>query len=69
MTRKDEIIQHAIKKYPRFAERRIGVIEGAEWADKTMIEKALNWLKEQKEMVGVSFQDEFYERFKQAMEE
>lgn len=42
---------------------------GAAWADKTMIGKALNWLKEQEETVGVSFQDDFYERFKQAMEE
>lgn len=42
---------------------------GAVWADKTMIGKALNWLKEQEETVGVSFQDDFYERFKQAMGE
>ena len=50
-------------------------IEMAKWADEhprkglVDIEKALNWLKEQKEMVGVSFQDDFYERFKKAMEE
>ena len=34
-----------------------------------MIEKACEWLKEQKEMVGISFQDDFIERFKKAMEE
>ena len=41
--------------------------EGAEWADETMIEKACNWLREQKEMIGVSFQEDFIERFKMAM--
>lgn len=33
MTRKEEIIQAAIKEFPRFAERRIGFIIGATWAD------------------------------------
>jgi hypothetical protein len=32
------------------------------------IEKAINWLKEQKEMVGISFQEDFIERFKNYME-
>ena len=41
--------------------------EGAEWADETMIEKACNWLREQKEMIGISFQEDFIERFKMAM--
>lgn len=45
MTRKEEIIQTAINKNPRFAERRIGFIAGAEWADKTLTEKACAWLK------------------------
>lgn len=34
MTREEEIIQESIKKHPRFAERRVGFIDGAEWADK-----------------------------------
>ena len=33
MTRKEEIIQAAIKESPRFAERRVGFITGAMWAD------------------------------------
>ena len=41
--------------------------KGAEWADETMIEKACNWLREQKEMIGISFQEDFIERFKMAM--
>lgn len=32
MIRKEEIQQEAIKQYPRFAERRIGFIAGADWA-------------------------------------
>lgn len=33
MTRKEEIIQAAIKEFPRFAERRVGFIAGAMWSD------------------------------------
>lgn len=33
MTREEQIIQESIKKYPRFPERRIGFIDGAQWAD------------------------------------
>ena len=31
------------------------------------IEKAISWLKEQNEMVGVSFQEDFLERFQNYM--
>lgn len=41
--------------------------EGAKWADVTMIKNACNWLREQKEMIGISFQEDFIERFKMAM--
>lgn len=41
--------------------------KGAEWADETMIENACKWLIEQKEMIGISFQEDFIERFKMAM--
>lgn len=34
MTREEQIIQESIKKYPRFPERRIGFIDGIQWADK-----------------------------------
>lgn len=32
------------------------------------IEKAISWLKEQDEMIGVSFQEDFLERFQKYME-
>ena len=31
------------------------------------IKKAISWLKEQNEMIGVSFQEDFLERFKNYM--
>lgn len=46
---------------------QIGVLDGVRFADETMIEKACNWLREQKEMIGISFQEDFIERFKIAM--
>lgn len=33
------------------------------------IEKAISWLKEQDEMVGISFQEDFLERFQNHMKE
>lgn len=33
------------------------------------LDKVCKWLKEQEEMIGVSFQEDFYERFRKAMEE
>jgi hypothetical protein len=41
---------------------------GARWADKTMIERACEWLKHQEEIIGVSSEEDFIERFKEAME-
>ena len=46
---------------------QIGVLDGVRFADETMIEKACNWLREQKEMVGISFKEDFIERFKLEM--
>ena len=34
-----------------------------------IIEKACEWLRDQKEMIGISFTEDFIERFKKAMEE
>ena len=45
-----------------------GFIEGAKWADETIIDKACEWLLYQEEMIGISFEDDFIERFKKAME-
>ena len=83
MTRKEEITRESWKRYPNSPERNFGTGDyeypeyhdaereafeaGAEWADKTMIEKAIQWL----------FENVFYypdesdkvELFRKAMEE
>lgn len=42
-----------------------GFEKGAEW----MIEKAVEWFKNQKEEIGISWYDDFEIRFRKAMEE
>lgn len=37
------------------------------YKEEQRIEKACNWLREQKEMISISFQEDFIERFKMAM--
>ncbi len=49
MTREEQIIQESIKKYPRFPERRIGFIDGAQWEHKRLVEKARKWLSNNKD--------------------
>ena len=50
MTRKEEIMQEANTRYsvshPFIDIAKESFIEGAQWADKTMIKKACEWLKE-----------------------
>lgn len=41
----NEIVQESIKRHPRFADKRVGFIDGAEWMQKTMIEKACEYAK------------------------
>lgn len=45
MTRREEIKQKALSKYPQGTNRYNKFIEGAKWADKTMIDKACEWAK------------------------
>ena len=60
MTRKEEIRQEAHRKYPYeggtkglICENSIPIfIQGAEWADKTMIEKACQWFNLHFRQVG-----------------
>ena len=72
MTRKEEILQ-AARDYVgsvTFSSPSdvIHFENGAKWADEhPNLEKACNWLREQKEMIGISFQEDFIERFKMAM--
>lgn len=46
MTREEEILQVANENYSGYSERRLGFIAGAEWADKTMLDRACEWLAE-----------------------
>ena len=53
---------------PTFEETMKDVQVYNAYKEKQWIEKACNWFREQKEMIGISFQEDFIERFKQAME-
>lgn len=77
MTCEEQIIQESIKKYPRFPERRIGFIDGAQWEHKRLVEKASKWLinsfdhlhNEYHRKLEFGNQEVFIEAFKKAMEE
>ena len=90
MKRREEIEREAKQKYPYeegtkglICENSIPIfIQGAEWADKTMINKACEWLKEHiYEYIAVGNTDfgkpydihlcdeELFEDFRNAMEE
>ena len=45
MKRKEEILQVANENYSGYSERRLGFIAGANWADKTMLDRAENYLR------------------------
>lgn len=87
MTRDEEIIETAKFIYspssgiPQSLPMRVGFIEGAKWADKTMIEKACKWLKENIDLVAMDtvnarsgyheivMMNDFERKFREAMEE
>lgn len=52
---------------PTFEETMKDVQTYNAYKEEQWIEKACNWLREQKEMIGISFQEDFIERFKMAM--
>lgn len=52
---------------PTFEETMKDVQTYNEYKSKQWLEKACSWLREQKEMIGISFQEDFIERFKMAM--
>jgi tRNA/tmRNA/rRNA uracil-C5-methylase (TrmA/RlmC/RlmD family) len=60
MTR-DEQIENEARRVSYNIDEYSSFIQVAEWADKTMIEKACEWLLNQEEMIGVSFEDDFIE--------
>ena len=69
MKRIEQIKSLAEANYPYDQILRNAFIMGARIADKTMVDNAIKWLKTQDEMIGISFQDDFIERFRDAMEE
>ena len=65
MTRKEEIKKKALSKYPQGTNRYNKFIEGAKWADKTMLERILSYHK----TVHPTFFEHFGEEIRKAMEE
>lgn len=49
--------------------KRDAFIDGAQWMQSELIEKAVEWFKNQKEEIGISWYDDFEIRFREAMEE
>lgn len=72
ITREEEIIETSKLIYspssgvPQSLSMRVGFIEGAKWADKTIIEKACKWLLEGGYFINNT---ETIDDFKRAMEE
>lgn len=73
ITRQEERKQAAQQRYDGESQYQVAkaqaFLTGARWADKTMIDKACEWLRHQEEMIGISFEEDFIERFRKAMEE
>ena len=75
--RKDALVKYLFeeKGYPitlngellHWDELNKHLAEYNKWKKDSFIEKAISWLKEQDEMIGVSFQEDFLERFKDYM--
>jgi len=79
MEREEEILQVANENYSDYSERRLGFIAGANWADKTMLDRACKWLNKvffqnpfltKKGIVSGKYDtmEEFITTFRQAME-
>lgn len=83
MTRKEEIVNQAVKEQSQLyqpPEWRAGFIAGANWADKTMLDRACEWLKENIDLYSdtafsiksgypeITLTDNFETAFRQAME-
>ena len=64
MTRKEEIKQKALSKYPQGTNRYNKFIEGAKWADKTFFERMLKYF----EVEHPTFFEHFGDEFRKAME-
>lgn len=78
MTREEQIEQQKFVFYESCSDEDVakskGFVDGAKWADKTMIEKACKWLKDNIENYYyledcVEYFDEMIEDFRKSMEE
>ena len=85
MTRKEEILKQVVKEQSKSQlfesiDWRAGFIEGAKWADKTMIDKTIKWIKENIDLVAMDtvsarsgyheivMMNDFEQKFREAME-
>lgn len=80
MTRQEQIEKEA-HRVSNNGDEYTSFIQGAEWADKTMIEKACKWLKENIDLVAMDtvnarsgyheivMMNDFERKFREAMEE
>lgn len=83
--RKALMDKEAFRLYPTFVQDREIFRRGFEYADNNpdnesfnkrlelekedWLDKACEWLSQQEELVGISFEKDFYERFKKHMED
>ena len=69
MTREEEIDNEAKRNFFLTKEEEIAFLIGAEWADRTMIGKAYEWLRENAQFYWGASKNKMIDDFKQAMEE
>ena len=70
MTREEERIEAAKANYPEDAILRRACEVGAKWADKTIIDKACEWIdRNNPPIIGGDYWEDFIEAFRKAMEE
>ena len=78
MKRSEETKQAAQESFPNegWEFQRVSFVQGAKWADKTMVDKACEWLKGNlvrfvypNNMATISVSNSFFAEFRKAMEE
>lgn len=68
MTRNEQIKKEAVFRYPEMTSRYIAFIKGAKFADRTMLEKACEYLEPPLiAFIGREDAKEFIAEFRQAM--
>ena len=70
MNRQEEIVKQAVKEQSQLYQQpewRAGFISGANWADKTMLDRACEWLSIYYPNIDRMGIDEFITAFRQAM--